>query len=113
MRRIIVGFGIAAVMVGMAAAGAIAQTYGAPAPQPTPQPAAPTMPAGGTQGPQNVIVTMEDNYFEPANISVPVGTTVTWVQGGDAFTHHDFRSRAMGLGGSCGGIWGLLLGYVQ
>jgi plastocyanin len=88
MRRIIVAFGIVTVMVGMTfgAAAAIAQTYGAaPAlsPQSTPQPAAAMMPAGEAQGAQNVAVTMEDNYFEPANISVPAGTTVTWIQGGN------------------------------
>ncbi len=35
------------------------------------------------QGGQNVTVMMQDNYFSPANITVPVGTTVTWVQSGN------------------------------
>ncbi len=35
------------------------------------------------QGGQNVTVMIEDNYFSPANITVPVGTTVTWVQSGN------------------------------
>ena len=26
---------------------------------------------------------MEDSYFDQAEISVPAGTTVTWVQAGD------------------------------
>ena len=88
MRRIIIALGMAAAMVALAfiATAAMAQMYGAspaPVPQPTPQPAAPMMPAGGAQGGQNVVVMMEDNYFEPANLSVPVGTTVTWVQSGN------------------------------
>ena len=40
-------------------------------------------PTAGAQGGQNVTVRMEDNYFEEANITVPVGTTVTWVQSGN------------------------------
>jgi plastocyanin len=32
---------------------------------------------------QNVTVNMEDNYFEQADITVPTGTTVTWVQAGN------------------------------
>ncbi len=32
---------------------------------------------------QNVTVSMEDNFFDEADITVPVGTTVTWVQNGD------------------------------
>ncbi len=35
------------------------------------------------QGQQSVTVSMEDNYFEQANITVPAGTTVTWVQNGN------------------------------
>ena len=31
---------------------------------------------------QNVTVSMEDNYFSPAQITVEPGTTVTWVQNG-------------------------------
>ena len=36
---------------------------------------------GAQQG--GVTVRMEDNYFDQANITVPAGTTVTWVQAGD------------------------------
>src|ERR671921_1328106 len=32
---------------------------------------------------QEVTVRMEDNFFDPANITVEPGTTVTWVQGGN------------------------------
>ena len=39
-------------------------------------------PAAWAQG-QEVTVTMEDNFFAPANITVEPGTTVTWVQSGD------------------------------
>lgn len=39
-------------------------------------------PGVGAQG-QTVTVSMEDNYFAPANITVEPGTTVTWVQNGD------------------------------
>lgn len=39
-------------------------------------------PAAWAQG-QEVTVSMEDNFFEPANITVEPGTTVTWVQNGD------------------------------
>jgi len=39
-------------------------------------------PTAGAQQGQNVTVMMEDNYFEDANITVPVGTTVTWVHNG-------------------------------
>jgi len=35
------------------------------------------------QAGQNVTVEIEDNYFEEADITVPVGTTVTWVQTGN------------------------------
>ena len=35
------------------------------------------------QGQQSVTVSMEDNYFEQADITVPAGTTVTWVQNGN------------------------------
>jgi len=35
------------------------------------------------QGQQSVTVSMEDNYFEEADITVPVGTAVTWVQTGN------------------------------
>ena len=41
------------------------------------------VPAAGAQQSQNVIVMMEDNYFDQANITVPVGTTVTWVHSGN------------------------------
>lgn len=40
-------------------------------------------PTVGAQQGQNVTVMMEDNYFEEANITVPVGTTVTWVHQGN------------------------------
>ncbi len=40
------------------------------------------VPNAGAQG-QNVTVSMEDNFFDEANITVPVGTTVTWVQNGN------------------------------
>src|SRR5687767_11299315 len=32
---------------------------------------------------EGVTVRMEDNFFDPANITVEPGTTVTWVQSGD------------------------------
>jgi plastocyanin len=38
-------------------------------------------PAAWAQG-QEVTVRMEDNFFDPANITVEPGTTVTWVQSG-------------------------------
>jgi plastocyanin len=38
-------------------------------------------PSARAQG-QEVTVRMEDNFFDPANITVEPGTTVTWVQGG-------------------------------
>ncbi len=40
-------------------------------------------PVGAQQGGEGVTVRMEDNYFDRANITVPAGTTVTWVQAGD------------------------------
>src|SRR5215203_3621318 len=39
-------------------------------------------PSAWAQG-QEVTVRMEDNFFEPANITVEPGTTVMWVQSGD------------------------------
>jgi plastocyanin len=39
-------------------------------------------PSAWAQG-QEVTVRMEDNFFDPANITVEPGTTVTWVQSGD------------------------------
>src|SRR5215208_6813003 len=39
-------------------------------------------PSAWAQG-QEVTVRMEDNFFEPANITVEPGTTVTWVQSGN------------------------------
>jgi plastocyanin len=39
-------------------------------------------PAAWAQG-ETVTVGMEDNYFDRAEISVPAGTTVTWVQNGE------------------------------
>ncbi len=41
------------------------------------------VPTAGAQQSQNVTVMMEDNYFEEANITVPMGTTVTWAQSGN------------------------------
>jgi plastocyanin len=41
------------------------------------------VPTAGAQQGQNVTVMMEDNYFEAANITVPAGSTVTWVQNGN------------------------------
>ncbi len=38
-------------------------------------------PAAGAQG-EEVIVGMEDNFFDKANITIEPGTTVTWVQRG-------------------------------
>jgi plastocyanin len=38
-------------------------------------------PSAWAQG-QEVTVRMEDNFFDPANITVEPGTTVTWVQSG-------------------------------
>jgi plastocyanin len=40
------------------------------------------VPAAWAQG-QEVTVRMEDNFFDPANITVEPGTTVTWVQSGN------------------------------
>ena len=40
-------------------------------------------PSVGAQQQDGVTVRMEDNYFDQANITVPAGTTVTWVQAGD------------------------------
>ena len=40
-------------------------------------------PSVGAQQGGGVTVMMEDNYFDQADITVPVGTTVTWVQAGD------------------------------
>lgn len=37
-------------------------------------------PVAGAQ--QTVTVSMEDNFFDQADITVPAGTTVTWVQNG-------------------------------
>jgi plastocyanin len=39
-------------------------------------------PSVGAQG-QEITVSMEDNFFDAANITVEPGTTVTWVQNGD------------------------------
>lgn len=39
-------------------------------------------PSALAQG-QEVTVSIEDNFFAPANITVEPGTTVTWVQNGD------------------------------
>ena len=39
-------------------------------------------PAAWAQG-RTVTVSMEDNYFDQANITVEPGTTVTWVQNGN------------------------------
>ena len=41
------------------------------------------VPTAGAQQGQNVTVMMQDNYFSPADITVPAGTTVTWVQSGN------------------------------
>jgi plastocyanin len=40
------------------------------------------VPSAWAQG-QEVTVRMEDNFFDPANITVEPGTTVTWVQSGN------------------------------
>jgi plastocyanin len=40
-------------------------------------------PSAWAQGQEEVTVRMEDNFFEPANITIEPGTTVTWVQSGD------------------------------
>jgi plastocyanin len=39
-------------------------------------------PSAWAQG-QEVTVRMDDNFFDPANITVEPGTTVTWVQSGN------------------------------
>ncbi len=41
------------------------------------------VPSAGAQQGQNVTVMMEDNFFSPASITVPAGSTVTWVQNGN------------------------------
>ena len=41
------------------------------------------VPSAWAQQGQNVTVMMDDNHFEEANITVPAGTTVTWVQSGN------------------------------
>ncbi len=40
-------------------------------------------PVGAQQGGEGVTVRMEDNYFDQADVTVPAGTTVTWVQSGN------------------------------
>jgi plastocyanin len=40
-------------------------------------------PSAWAQGQEEVTVRMEDNFFDPANITVEPGTTVTWVQSGN------------------------------
>ena len=41
------------------------------------------VPSAGAQQGQTMTVMMQDNYFSPADITVPAGTTVTWVQSGN------------------------------
>jgi len=41
------------------------------------------VPSAGAQQGQTATVMMQDNYFSPANITVPAGTTVTWVHSGN------------------------------
>ena len=41
------------------------------------------VPTAGAQQSQNMTVMMEDNYFDAANITVPAGSTVTWVHNGN------------------------------
>ncbi len=41
------------------------------------------VPSAGAQQAQTATVNMRDNYFDQANITVPAGTTVTWVQSGN------------------------------
>ena len=41
------------------------------------------VPTAGAQQGQTMTVNMRDNYFDQANITVPAGTTVTWVQSGN------------------------------
>ena len=41
------------------------------------------VPTAGAQQGQTATVNMRDNYFDQANITVPAGTTVTWVQSGN------------------------------
>src|SRR5215217_8062116 len=41
------------------------------------------VPSAGAQQGQTMTVMMEDNHFDQANITVPAGTTVTWVQSGN------------------------------
>src|SRR5215216_1474257 len=41
------------------------------------------VPSAGAQQGQTATVNMRDNYFDQANITVPAGTTVTWVQSGN------------------------------
>lgn len=46
-------------------------------------------PGGGTPAPtQTNQVSVSDDVFAPANIQVPVGTTVTWTWTSDASTHN-------------------------
>jgi plastocyanin len=40
-------------------------------------------PSAWAQGEEEVTVRMEDNFFDPAQITVEPGTTVTWVQSGN------------------------------
>jgi plastocyanin len=40
-------------------------------------------PSAWAQGQEEVTVRIEDNFFDPANITVEPGTTVTWVQSGN------------------------------
>lgn len=40
-------------------------------------------PSAWAQGQKEVTVRMEDNFFDPATITVEPGTTVTWIQSGN------------------------------
>jgi plastocyanin len=57
---------------------------------------------------QEVTVRMEDNFFDPANITVEPGTTVTWVQSGSnphTTTSYDGLWDSGMIGGGSGGTF--------
>ncbi|MFN0094903.1 MAG: hypothetical protein ACKVVT_09010 [Dehalococcoidia bacterium] len=62
-----------------------------PPPTPTRAPASPTpipaTPTASGEGPRNVTVTVNDNFFSPSQLSLPRGSTVTWTWAGEAI--HD------------------------
>ena len=65
------------------------------------------VPSAWAQG-QGVMVRMEDNFFDPANIPIEPGTTVTWVQSGNnphTTTSYDGLWNSGFIGGGSGGTF--------